>query len=110
MAAGDLLAQTNHGTFNMSAKFVNKERYIGVDQGRCNFPIIAVDKDVDHPPMVVVAAKYIMALCVQFSTSDVLLKLQEVADLWPFDAADRWWAIARGGLSKHSYSTDVSEK
>jgi len=62
----------------MSAKFVN----IGVDQGRCNFAIVAVDKEVDHPPMVIAAAKYNLALGVQFSASDVLLKLQEAIDLW----------------------------
>jgi len=52
------MAQTERGRFNMSAKFVKKERSIGIDQGRCNFALVAADKEVGQMPVVVAAAKY----------------------------------------------------
>ena len=85
------MAQTERGRFNMSAKFVKKEQSIGIDQGRCNFALVAADKEVGQMPVVVAAAKYDLELGEWFAASDVLIHLRERTDLcsWMQQTDDR---------------------
>jgi len=79
---GDLVAETSRGRFDMLATVVQKERHIGVDQGRRNFAMVAVDKEVGQEPVVVAARRYDLALGPRLRASDVMVKLKNCTDLW----------------------------
>ena len=76
----DLLAQTVSGIFNMWLKSVLSEKHIEMDQGRCNFVVVAVDRAIGKTPVVVAAEKFDLRLSQKYTASDVVLKLlQETA-------------------------------
>lgn len=77
----DLVAQSSRGLFNMSVKAVKTERHIGIDQGRRNFAIVAVDKEIDKPPIIRTAEKNDLGLPKQLSAADVLSKILEMTQL-----------------------------
>jgi hypothetical protein len=78
----DLEAKTALGSFSMSPRAALRERHIGVDQGRRNFAIVAVDRELNNRPVVVAAAKYNLGLQDGFTASDVVVQLREKTDLW----------------------------
>ena len=78
----DLLAETEDGRFSMLASAVRKERHVGIDQGRRNFAVVAVDKEMGETPVVVAAGKYDLELGERFTAADVLMKLRDGTDLW----------------------------
>jgi len=78
----DLLAETEDGRFSMMAGAVRKERHVGIDQGRRNFAIVAVDKEMGEMPVVVAAGKYDLELGERFTAADVLMRLRDGTDLW----------------------------
>jgi len=79
---GDLVAETSGGRFDMLATVVQKQRQIGVDHGRLNFAILAVDKEVGQEPLVVAARRYDLELGHRFRATDVMVKLKDCTDLW----------------------------
>jgi len=79
---GDFLAQNLHGTFSMASKAVVTERHIGIDQGRHNFAIVAVDKGLESVPVVVAAQNYDLQLGRRFQASDVVIELRQQTELW----------------------------
>ena len=80
----DLMAETENGRFSMMACAVRKERHVGIDQGRRNFAIVAVDKEMGEMPVDVAAGKYDLKLGERFTTAEVLKSLRANTDLWPW--------------------------
>jgi hypothetical protein len=85
VANEDFRAQFDDGgtlrTFGMCLRPATTERHIGMDQGRHNFGIVAVDKKLGEPAVVVAAKNYDLALGPKFTAADVLIKLQDRTDL-----------------------------
>ena len=77
----DLLAESSSGLFSMCLKPVLSERHIGLDQGRRNFAMVAVDKAMGENPVVVAAEKFDLQLRQNCAASDVVLKLLEQTEL-----------------------------
>jgi len=77
----DLLAQTVSGIFNMWLKSVLSEKHIEMDQGRCNFVVVAVDRAIGKTPVVVAAEKFDLRLSQKYTASDVVLKLLQETQL-----------------------------
>ena len=68
--------------FQMCLKPVQRERHIGLDQGRKNFAIVVVDKEIGQRPVIVAAENYDLDLGSRFSATDVLVKLRTDSELW----------------------------
>ena len=96
----DWLANSSLGQFRMCVTPVQSERHIGIDQGRRNFAIVAVDKEIGKPPVVVAAENFDLQLPERFTVSDVLLKLCEETELMT------WMQQSHGTSSR---STDPRE-
>ena len=79
--ASDFAVQTKSATFNMCLQAALSERHIGLDQGRRNFAIVAVDREIGRPPVVVAAEVYDLELEGRMSAANVVLKLGEITDL-----------------------------
>ena len=78
----DLMAETENGRFSMMACAVRKERHVGIDQGRRNFAIVAVDKEMGEMPVVVAAEKYDLNLGERVTAAQVLMSLRANTHLW----------------------------
>ena len=77
--------------FKMCLRPVSRERHIGIDQGRKNFAIVAVDKEIARRPVVVAAENFNLNLSSRFSAADVVVKLQRETKLknWMQQTVDR---------------------
>lgn len=67
--------------FPLCLPAVSSERHIGIDQGRHNFAIVAVDKYVGQKPVVISAEIYDLDLPVGAKADKVLTRLQQRTDL-----------------------------
>lgn len=67
-------------TFQMCLHVVTTKRHIGIDDGRHNFAMVAIDKEIGRPPVVFTAVKYYLVLTLRFLTADILPKLTNQSD------------------------------
>ena len=68
--------------FQYRVRPVQSERHIGIDQGTCNFAVVAVDKHRDGVPTVVFAKLYNdLNLPARFKATNVVMALNEKRDI-----------------------------
>ena len=79
LSDNDWLANSSIGQFTICLQPVLSERHIGIDQGRWNFAMVAVDKEIGKPPVLVAAEHFDLQLGERFTASDAVLKLMSVS-------------------------------
>jgi len=81
LGENDLLADTGIGEFRMCVTSVQSERHIEINQGRRNFAIVAVDKEIGKSPAIVAAENYDLHLPERPTAPEVVLKVFAKTDL-----------------------------
>ena len=77
----DFVVNIDSETFPICLRAVASHRHIGIDQGRRNFAVVAVDKRIGEKPLVITAENYDLDLPERFAAADVLVKLLNETNL-----------------------------
>jgi hypothetical protein len=76
-----LVATNGEGRVPLCLKAVSSERHIGIDQGRKNFAIVAVNSVINQVPTVLFAENNDLQLKKAFTVTDVFLALRDKSSL-----------------------------